>query len=138
MEERRAELMFNIMKQGEENFEQYLAGNTDVFVNVKKTYGNKISEKMKSEQRDEFLGMVQSQYEKRRQDMDEIHNQILSIDKQLDECDRNMESNLPQMIAKAQRAREQNEDMLISLNEQLDAFVIAENEVLNQIENFLE
>jgi hypothetical protein len=58
MEDRRNELEFAILKHGEENFEDYVDGNNDVFVNVKKTYGVKISDKMKSEQKDEFIGMV--------------------------------------------------------------------------------
>ena len=70
MEERRGQLEFSIMKMGDENFEQYLGGNKEVFNVVKKTYGAKISEKMKREQRDEFKSMVKSAYKNRREDME--------------------------------------------------------------------
>lgn len=49
IEERWNQLEFAIQKQGEENFEQYLNGNSEVFNNVKKTYGIKVTKKMKSE-----------------------------------------------------------------------------------------
>lgn len=62
IEERKNEIEFNILKHGEENFEQYLNGNNEVFSNVKKTYGSKISQKMKSEQKEEFIALVKKQY----------------------------------------------------------------------------
>ena len=65
MQERQDELEFSIIRQGEQNFEAYLKGHSEVFVNVKKTYGTKISNKMKLDQKEEFLQMVKDQFEKR-------------------------------------------------------------------------
>jgi hypothetical protein len=91
IEERRHELEFNILKHGEENFEQYLNGNSEVFTTVKKTYGAKISQKMKAEQKEEFIELVKKQYQNRKEDISAIHFKILGIDKQLDECDRQIQ-----------------------------------------------
>lgn len=85
IEERRSQLEFEILKQGEENFELYLESNSDVFTNVKKTYGAKISEKMKGEQKQEFIQMIRDQYEKRYNEIKTTHFQILDVDKKLDE-----------------------------------------------------
>ena len=85
MKERRAQLEFEILKQGEENFELYLESNSGVFSNVKKTYGSKISEKMKTEQKQEFINMIREQYEKRYNEIKTTHYQILDVDSKLDE-----------------------------------------------------
>ena len=40
---------FQILKQAEETFNDYLKQHKDVFTEVKKTYGQKIAEKMKGD-----------------------------------------------------------------------------------------
>ena len=130
-EERRNDLEFKILKKGEENFEEYIGGNEDVFTVVKKTYGAKISQKMKREQREEFISVVKGSFQKRRDDMEEIHYAILAIDKQLDECDSMMNGGLPKMIAEAERLRQLNEERLEGLNQHFEAYVIAESEIIN-------
>ncbi len=42
------------------------------------------------------------------------------------------------MIKKAEQERAEQEELLDSLNEQLEAFVVADNELVNQLETFLE
>lgn len=138
VEERNQELEFSITKQGEDQFDQYLTGNNDVFTSVKKTYGKKVSNKMEKDQREEFMEMVRFQFNKRREDMERIHEQILSVDKQLDDAEGLMETELPELIAKAQREKEEQEQLLASVLEQVEAFVTAENEIVNQIESLLE
>jgi hypothetical protein len=49
-----------------------------------------------------------------------------------------MDNELPEKINQAQIRKQEGEERLDSLNEQLEAFIIGENEVINQIENFLE
>jgi len=131
VEERNQELEFSITKQGEDQFDQYLTGNNDVFTSVKKTYGKKVSNKMEKDQREEFMEMVRFQFNKRREDMERIHEQILSVDKQLDDAEGLMETELPELIAKAQREKEEQEQLLASVLEQVEAFVTAENEIVN-------
>lgn len=66
-----------------------------------------------------------------------IHFKILEIDKQLDECDRMIEQ-LPELISRAMKERQKHEEVMDSQNEQLEAFILAENEVVNQIEALFE
>lgn len=70
--------------------------------------------------------------------MQKIHHSILAIDQELSECDQKMDNELPEKINQAQIRKQEGEERLDSLNEQLEAFIIGENEVINQIENFLE
>lgn len=138
IEERRAQLEFEILKQGEENFEIYLESNSEVFTNVKKTYGNKISEKMKNEQKQEFIDMIRDQYQKRYDEIKTTHYQILDVDKKLDECDRLINDELPAQQRRAEEDKSNLEDRLISMKQQLSAFVTAENECIDIIEELLE
>lgn len=105
IEERHCELEYAIVRAGESNFEAYLKGHNEVFTNVKKTYGAKISNKMKKEQKDEFLQMVKDQFSKRRQEIERIHEAILAIDKQLDDLDVLVDEELPKLINKAENER---------------------------------
>lgn len=66
-----------------------------------------------------------------------IHFSILEIDKKLDDFDREL-SQIPDKIAKTNQDREKLETALISFKEQLEAFILAENELVNQIEHLLE
>jgi hypothetical protein len=138
IEERRAQLEFEILKQGEENFEMYLESNSDVFTNVKKTYGNKISEKMKNEQKQEFIDMIKEQYEKRYNEIKTAHYEILDVDKKLDDCDELIDKKLPDQINAAEEERSLLQERLISMKQQLAAFVCAENECIDVIEVLLE
>ena len=138
MKERRAQLEFEILKQGEENFELYLESNSGVFSNVKKTYGSKISEKMKAEQKQEFINMIREQYEKRYNEIKKTHYQILDIDSKLDECDSQLNEILPNKLKRAEIEKAELEDRLISLREQRNAFIEAENEWVNNIEELLD
>lgn len=138
MKERRAQLEFEILKQGEENFELYLESNSEVFTNVKKTYGVKISEKMKNEQKQEFINMIREQYEKRYNEIKTTHFQILDVDKKLDECDRQINEALPGKLQAAQQQKEELEQKLVSLRMQKSAFEYAEEECTENINDLLE
>ena len=93
---------------------------------------------MKADQKEEFLQMVKDQFKKRRTEIERIHNAILGIDKQLDDLDEDVDEKLPELIKKAEQERAEQEELLDSLNEQLEAFVVADNELVNQLETFLE
>jgi len=138
IEERRAQLEFEILKQGEENFQMYLDSNSDVFTNVKKTYGNKISEKMKTEQKQEFIDMIRQQYEKRYNEIKTTHYQILEVDSKLDECDTLIGGDLPEQLNDAEEGRMELQEKLVAFKQQLAAFVCAENECIEVIEELLE
>lgn len=138
MKERRAQLEFEILKQGEENFELYLESNSDVFSNVKKTYGSKISEKMKAEQKQEFINMIREQYEKRYNEIKTTHYQILDVDSKLDEWDNQLNEALPNKLKRAEQEKSDIEERLISLREQRNAFIEAENDCINNIEELFD
>lgn len=138
MEERRSQLEFEILKQADNNFDLYVKSNAHVFKNVKKTYGSKISEKMKLEQKQEFVDMIREQYEKRYNEIKSAHYEILDVDKKLDTCDDLINSTLPNRIASAQHDREELKEKLLSLREQSQAFTEAENECVDVIEELLE
>lgn len=116
----------------------YLESNSDVFSNVKKTYGNKISEKMKNEQKQEFIDMIKEQYEKRYNEIKTTHYEILEVDKKLDDCDELINNKLPDQLDKAEEERSLLQEKLISMKQQLAAFVCAENECIDVIEVLLE
>lgn len=138
MKERRAQLEFEILKQGEENFELYLESNSGVFSNVKKTYGSKISEKMKTEQKQEFINMIREQYEKRYNEIKTTHYQILDVDSKLDEWDNQLNEVLPNKLKRAEQEKADIEDRLVSLTEQRNAFIEAENDWVNNIEELFD
>lgn len=138
VEERRSQLEFEILKQGEENFQMYLESNADVFVNVKKTYGSKISEKMKNEQKQEFIDMIRDQYQKRYNEIKKTHFEILDIDKRLDDCDRLINIEIPDRKLKFEDDIQTISDRLVSMKQQLAAFVLAENECNEVVEDLLE
>ena len=137
IEERRAQLEFEILKQGEENFELYLESNASVFTNVKKTYGSKISEKMKSEQKQEFIDMIRNQYQKRYDEIKETHFKILDIDKKLDECDKLIKEEVPKNQRNAEQEKDKLERRLISMNQQHQAFEETEKECIEICEELL-
>lgn len=85
---------------------------------------------MKSEQKEEFLGLVKEQYNQWKSEMTWIHFAILAIDKQLDDLDWQLEQ-IPGKIEKLNSERERLEVSLVSYKEQLEAFVLAENELVN-------
>lgn len=82
--EKQCELEFATMQQGEQNFQKYLKDNSDIFSNVKRTYGAKVAEKMKLDQKKEFTSVNATQLRKRRQKLQEMHEGILAIDATLD------------------------------------------------------
>jgi len=138
VEERRSQLEFEILKQGEENFEDYLESNANVFSNVKKTYGSKISEKMKAEQKQEFIDMIRNQYMNRYNEIKTTHFAILDVDKKLDECDTLIKDKLPALQQRAESGLENWEKRLVSMKQQLAAFIQAEEECKEVIEDLLE
>ena len=60
VEERRAALEEKISAQGEANFANYLQQHEEIFTSVKKTYGKGVQQKMKGDQKKEFVSMVQT------------------------------------------------------------------------------
>ena len=128
MEERRSQLEYEILKQADDNFDLYLETNSEVFKNVKKTYGSKISEKMKAEQKQEFVDMIREQYEKRYTEIKTTHYQILDVDKELDQVDQQINQALPERIQKAQQDKADNETKIQSLFKNQEALATAEKQ----------
>ena len=128
IEERRSQLEYEILKQSDDNFDLYLETNFQVFKNVKKTYGAKISEKMKAEQKQEFLDMIREQYEKRYAEIKTTHYQILDIDKKLDQVDQLINNTLPDRIKKVRQNKTDSEIKLDSLYKNQEALATAEKQ----------
>ena len=59
--EEQAELQFGLMKQSEDQFQEYLKQHHHIFMGVKKTYGVRIMDKMKDEHKKEFSTMIVAQ-----------------------------------------------------------------------------
>lgn len=69
IEERQAQVEFQLFKIGEKNFDEYFKRHEDLFEGVKKIYGKKVADKMKSDQKREFTNMTVDQYRRRIQEL---------------------------------------------------------------------
>jgi hypothetical protein len=55
LEERQTQIEFQLFKFGERSFEEYFRRHELLFEGVKKTYGKKVCDKMKAQQKKEFI-----------------------------------------------------------------------------------
>lgn len=86
-EDRQSLLEIGLFKQGEDDFNDFLKKNEQVFKDVKKTYGKKILEKIKQEHKKEIGELAISQQLERRNAIRELHNAIQHITSVVDSHD---------------------------------------------------
>ncbi len=75
-DDRQAQLELGIRKQGEDDFNEFLKKNEQVFKGVKKTYGTKVAEKIKQEHKREINELAMTQQLERRNAIRAVHSTI--------------------------------------------------------------
>ena len=65
LEERATHIEFQLFKFGERSFDEYYSKHEVLFEGVKKTYGKKVCDKMKTQQKREFIQITVDQYKRR-------------------------------------------------------------------------
>lgn len=132
--EKKCELEFSTLQQGEQNFQKYLKDNQDIFSNVKRTYGAKVAEKMKQDQKKEFASVNATQLKKRRWKLQEMHDSIIKIDKILDRNSLLVNEELTDLSMQTQARLAAAESGLTKAQNQMAALTEAEEELVTQLE----
>ena len=131
---RTAQLELELHKQGEEVFKQFLKKNEEMFKELKRTYGNKIAEKKKQEDKKKITELAVAQHAKRRNMVKKVFKEIQHMNKIIKGSD----DKLIPHIESAKRVCEHQEARIAKMNGQLAGIIELENEAVVQIEAFFQ
>ena len=133
---RTAQLELELHKQGEEDFKEFLKKNEEIFKGVKRTYGNKIVEKIKMEHKKEITELAITQHADRKNMVKNVYKSIHHIN-EIVKTNETTEKLIPH-IESAKEIFDQQESVVTNLNSQLAGIIELENEAVVQIEAFLQ
>jgi len=133
--DRNAQLELELRKQGEEDFQEFLKKNEHIFKGVKKTYGAKMSEKIKQEHKKEIIELAICQQAERRNMIKDVHKTIQHLNEMIENTE--IPEKLLPVINIHKKDCGEKQIKITKLRTTLAGVIEAENEAIVQIEDYL-
>ena len=103
-EEKHGLLLFSLNKLAEEKFSEYMKQNDQLFQKIKKTYGQKILDKMINDQKIDFMQVMQNEYLERRRKVTTHTAFINTCNEKIESNQKTIEYNLSKEVEKENMA----------------------------------
>lgn len=134
LEDRQAQVEFQLYKMGEKNFEEYFKKHETLFESVKKTYGKKVAEKMKTDQKKEFTDMTVEQYRGRIKNLKDKNTLIHDLQKEIELLQTKKDNVISAAIGKAEQRVQQQQMVANQAKTDLNKVDRQIRELQNQID----